>query len=118
MIRRKNECTIDNREHMRGGDGTVIITNLIGSKEELNNNGRLFGRITLNPGCSIGTHPHEGESELFYILTGTGIYNDNGTEVTVSAGDVTICAPGESHGIANRSDEVLELVALIINGGN
>ena len=118
MIRRKNEMVVEDVEHLREGEGTVHMTKLINVPEELCGKGRAYTRSILNPGCSIGTHPHEGESELFYILTGTGIYNDNGTEVTVSAGDVTICAPGESHGIANRSDEVLELVALIINGGN
>lgn len=115
MIRRKSDCGVELREHMRGGDGTVIITNFVLSNAELCESGRLFGRITLNPGCSIGAHPHEGESELFYILKGNGVYDDNGTMVPVSEGDVTICAPGESHGIANRSDEVLELIAVIIN---
>lgn len=114
MIRRKEECSIEHREHMRGGDGTVIITNFVNGTAELNESGRLFGRITLESGCSIGSHPHENESEIFYILTGTGEYDDNGTIVTVQAGDVTICSPGESHGIANRGEEVLELIAVII----
>ena len=54
MIRRANECNVEYREHMRDGDGTVQITNFIAGPEELNEKGRLFARITLNPGCSIG----------------------------------------------------------------
>ena len=114
MIRKANECKVEYREHMRDGDGTVQITNLIASNEELYNKGRMFGVITLNPGCSIGTHTHTGDSELFYILKGTAEYNDNGTIVEVSAGDVTICPEGTSHGIANKTDEVVELVAVIV----
>lgn len=113
MIRKQNECTVEHREHMRDGDGTVILTHFISGPEELNNKGRLFSKITLNPGCSIGFHMHEKDAELFYILKGTAEYNDNGTICTVTAGDVTICPPGEGHGIANRSDEVVEFVAVI-----
>ena len=41
-------------------------------------------------------------------------YNDNGVIRTVTAGDVTICPTGESHGIANKTDEVVELAAVIV----
>lgn len=115
MIRRAAECKVDYKEHMREGDGTVQLTSLIGSSAELNEKGRLFSVITLKSGCSIGYHVHEGESELFYIMKGTAVYSDNGTEVTVSAGDVTICPPGTGHGIANRGEETVELVALILH---
>ena len=114
MVRRESECKVEYREHMRDGDGTVKLTSFIEGPQELCEKGRLFSRIVLEPGCSIGYHVHEGDSELFYFLKGTGIYNDNGTEVEVKAGDVAICPPGTGHGIANRSDEVLELVAVIV----
>jgi len=32
----------------------------------------------------------------------------------VKAGDVTICPTGQGHGIANKTDEVVELVAVIV----
>ena len=114
MIRRKEECREEFREHMRGGDGTVRLLNLIGSADELNNKGRLFSRLTLNPGCSIGYHTHEEDAELFYILKGTAEYSDNGEIRTVTEGDVTVCPPGTGHGIANRTDEPVEFIALIL----
>ena len=114
MVRRANECSVKVNENMRGGDGSVKLKNLISGPEELLDKGRLFSVITLEPGCSIGYHVHEKESELFYILRGSAAYNDNGEEVQVSAGDVTIVEPGKGHGIANRSDEVCELVAIIL----
>ena len=114
MIRRENECKIEYREHMRDGEGTVQITNFINDPSELTNKGRLFAKITLNPGCSIGYHVHDHDSELFYILKGTAEYSDNGTICEVKAGDVTVCPVGEGHGIANKTDEVVELVAVIV----
>ncbi len=114
MIRKAEDCKIEYREHMRDGDGTVKITNLIAANEELNDKGRLFGKITLEPGCSIGYHVHENDAELFYILKGTAEYSDNGQIRTVSAGDVTICPTGTGHGIANKTQETVELVAVIV----
>lgn len=114
MIRKNNECSIEYREHMRDGDGTVEITNFISSPEELNGKGRLFARLTLKPGVSIGYHVHENDSELFYIMSGTAEYNDNGTLVEVKAGDVTVCPAGTGHGIANKGSETVELAAVIV----
>lgn len=114
MIRKAEECKVEYREHMRDGNGTVQITNLIASNAELNDKGRLFGKITLNPGCSIGYHVHEKDSELFYILKGTAKYMDGDTEKVVTAGDVTVCPAGTGHSIANDTDEVVELVAVIV----
>ena len=114
MIRRQNECKVEYREHMRDGDGTVELTSFIAGPEELNGKGRLFSKITLKPGCSIGFHIHDKDAELFYILKGNAEYNDNGTIVPVSAGDVTICPTGTGHGIANRTDETVELVAVLV----
>ena len=114
MIRKSEDCAIEYREHMRDGDGTVQLTSFIAGPEDLNNKGRLFSKITLKPGCSIGFHTHDTDAELFYIMKGTAEYNDNGTLVTVSAGDVTICPTGAGHGIANHTEETVELVAVIV----
>jgi quercetin dioxygenase-like cupin family protein len=114
MIRKPEEFRIEYKEHMRDGDGTVQLTHFITGPEELNDKGRLFAKITLNPGCSIGYHVHEGDAELFYILKGTAEYNDAGEIRTVTAGDVTVCPTGTGHGIANKTDEVVELVAVIV----
>lgn len=113
MIKRKEEFTPELREHMRGGDGTVEITNFV-TEKELYNKGRLFGTIRLAPGCGIGYHVHEKDSELFYILKGTAVYTDGDEEKTVAAGDVTITPAGTGHAIRNESGEDVLLVALIV----
>ena len=114
MIRKADECKVEYREHMRGGEGTVEITNFISGSAELYEKGRLFSKITLKPGTGIGYHVHETDSELFYFLNGPLEYNDNGTVVTVNAGDVAICPAGTGHAVTNNTDETKELVALIV----
>ena len=56
MIRKASDCKVEYKEHMRGGDGTVKLTSFIGSDADLNGKGRLFSKITLEPGCGIGFH--------------------------------------------------------------
>ena len=114
MIRKADEFRIEYKEHMRDGDGTVQLTHFITGPEELEDKGRLFAKITLNPGCSIGYHVHEKDAELFYILKGTATYSDNGTIVTLHPGDVAICETGHGHSIANQGTEDLEFIALIV----
>ena len=113
MIRKAADCKKEYREHMRDGNGTVEITNFA-TPAELNDKGRLFANITLKPGCSIGFHMHENESELFYLMKGEALYNDNGTEYPVTAGDVMICPAGTGHGVANNGTEDAELCAVIL----
>lgn len=113
MIRKATDCKKEFRENMRGGNGTVEITNFA-TPEELNNKGRLFANITLKPGCSIGYHVHEKDSELFYLMKGEARYNDNGVETIVSAGDVMLCPAGTGHAIANNGEEDVEICAVIV----
>ena len=113
MIIKANECKADARANMKGGDGTVVVTEFV-TAAELNNKGRLFANIHLDPGASIGYHVHEGESELFYVVRGEAVYNDNGTEYPLSVGDTAIVTAGNGHSVANRGTEPVDLIALIL----
>lgn len=113
MVRKAAECITEYREKMRDGNGTVELTNFA-SPAELNDKGRLFAKITLKPGCSIGYHVHEKDSELFYLMKGEVLYNDNGTEYSVTAGDVMICPAGCGHAVANNGSEEAELCAVVL----
>ena len=75
---------------------------------------KFFSHVYLNPGDEVKVHEHIGEYELYYILTGNGIYIDNGKESPVEKGYVTHCEAGNSHGLKNTGDTVLEFIALIV----
>ena len=75
---------------------------------------RLFSLIQVKPGEEVEYHMHVGESETFFILSGKGIYNDNGTNVDVVPGMVTFTPSGQGHAIKNTGDEMLTFIALIV----
>jgi mannose-6-phosphate isomerase-like protein (cupin superfamily) len=114
MIRRNEEKLIAVRDRPFGGDGQITVRNLLNGEEEMSHKGRVFAHTTLLPGCSIGYHIHTGESETYYIYSGIGEFNDNGTLKTVHTGDITYTPAEQGHGIKNIGNESLELIALIL----
>ncbi|MGN0467902.1 MAG: cupin domain-containing protein [Acutalibacteraceae bacterium] len=114
MIKRSEDMTKTVKVAMRGGDGQAVVTDIL-DKGEYKGSARLVGTILLKPGCSIGTHIHENEEEIFYVISGTADYNDNGTMKTLYKGDSCICLGGQSHSIANNDkNEDLTVFAVIL----
>ena len=98
---------------VQNGKGLIHMKDLT-DKEGLYNHGRLFAHVTVDPGCSIGDHPHDHETEFYYIIKGEGVFNDNGKEIVVRPGDICATGYGEVHGLENRGTEPVELIALIV----
>ncbi len=95
-----------------GGYGHVDIEHLL-SDEQKNGKTKMFARVIIPAGCSLGYHEHHGESETYYILKGEGEYNDNGVIKNVKAGDVTFTPSGHGHGLVNNTEQDIEFMALI-----
>ncbi|MBP7402013.1 MAG: cupin domain-containing protein [Clostridia bacterium] len=113
MIRKAEQMEYEIKESLRGGKGCVKMTTLL-SPGEFKGKARLVARITIGPGCSIGPHVHEGEEEIFYILSGEADFDDNGQARRLRAGDVCLTVGGERHSIANAGDVPLDLLATIL----
>ena len=114
MLRHESDMIFTPTDNVRGGNGTVEMTRLIAA-DEMYGKGRLFAKMVLKPGVSIGFHKHEGESEMFYITKGKGLYYDGDEKYEVFSGDLTIVYDNGSHGIENNAEEDLEFIALILN---
>ena len=113
MIRRNGTYPVDERFEMRGGKGTVRIEHLW-SKDELKGKTRLFAKLTLPPGASIGFHEHGGEEEIFVILQGKGRIQDGAEVAEVGVGDTILTGNGAGHAVESIGDVPLEMVAVIV----
>ncbi len=103
MKGRQQMMKVETIENMCGGKGHVIIKHILGEKE-LNGKCGLYAEVVIEPGCTLGYHEHHNESETYYILSGTGDYDDNGTVRPVKAGDITFTPDGCGHGLVNTGD--------------
>ncbi len=110
---RSGENRIEQVQGLKGGEGTIELRHFM-SIDELSGAGRLFAISVIKPHSSIGYHRHEGDLEAYYILTGRGLYNDNGDMYEVGPGDFLLCRDGESHSLTNTSDQDLEYIAAIL----
>lgn len=112
MIRKFTQMKQSTREHMRGGEKEVAVLDIMdkGTMEHC----RMFSRLTLKSGASIGEHQHTGETEYYWILKGEGIVTESDGEHKVEAGDVVVTGGGASHAIRNDGREDLVFLALII----
>ena len=107
------EKEVIHKENHAGGKGAITIEKVL-TVNELGEND-MFAKVTIPPGSSIGYHEHHGNTETYHILQGEALYNDNGTEMKISAGTTTYCPDGEGHGIENCAAEGdLVFMALII----
>lgn len=113
MIIRNEDRPTARAEGFKGGSG-YMISRAILPPEGLYGKGRLFSSCRLDKGCEVGWHVHQGDGETFCILSGEGVFNDNGRETTVRPGDVCFTGDGEGHSLRNEREEPLEYVALIL----
>ena len=113
MVRKNSDLNIETKPAPFRGTGKITVRNLLNGPDEMYNKGRVFAHTTVYPGSRIGLHMHKGASETYYILSGTGRYNDNGSIVDVHPGDVYFCEDGESHSI-EATNEPIEMIALIL----
>lgn len=112
MIRRKEELT-KVVGPVEGGKGEISRELLI-EGDQLKNKAKVFARLTVPSGASVGLHEHTQDYEVYYILSGNGKVLDNGEVVEVKAGDV-VYAIDTKHYIENCGEEDLVFLAVIVN---
>ena len=113
MVKKAAEMPTDVREQMRGGEGAVTLIHAF-SAEDWGSPTRLFSKITLPPGASVGFHVHEGEEEFYFFTAGEAEYSDNGATISVRAGDATLTKDGEGHSVKNTGSVPVEFIAAIV----
>lgn len=69
--------------------------------------------LSLEPGSSIGLHTHAGNSEIIYILSGTGKVLYDGQYETLTPGSCRYCPEGHEHSLINDSQGPLRVFAVV-----
>jgi quercetin dioxygenase-like cupin family protein len=111
MVKHETVTTVQN---LAGGKGEARLYHIL-DKEAIPF-GRMYAKVVLAPGSSVGWHKHSGETEPYYILKGTGTFVDNDESRTeVHTGDICTIEDNQYHSIENNSDEDLEFIGLIYN---
>ena len=111
MIRRLSDLPAEAKANIRGGEGQALD---VGRWEGGDRAGVVsLGRITREPGASIGEHAHPNTEYLYGIMEGRGMGLLNGERFPVGPGDLFLVKAGGSHGLINDSDEPLTFIGLL-----
>ena len=96
MIIDFNEIQEVANPQFKGGEGDTMFRTYNDGQNKI-----MCGR--LEPGCSIGYHSHETNSEIIYILGGAArcLYDDS--EGRLVPGQCHYCPKGHSHSLSNAS---------------
>ncbi len=113
MLTKKANLETVEKKNVYDGKNHIFSSTLI-EIPDWKGAGRAFHKVVVPPQGEIGYHVHEGDSESYYVLSGSGVYNDNGTKTKLSAGDLSFTPDGCGHGIYNDTDEDLVLLACIL----
>lgn len=105
--------TEDMKVELRTGEREGTLTRLV-DDALMHNKSKLFARITLKPGSKTPLHKHEGDFEVYYIVAGQAMVNDNGDLKPAKTGDIIFTDHGESHSMENIGETDLEFIALIL----
>lgn len=112
MIKRKEEYKIQTIS-AENDIGNFTFSHIF-SEDDRPSDINLMGVITIQQGEECGIHQHVGESDTYYIVSGTGEYEDNeGNRYILNPGDSACAYDGEKHAIKNVGNEPLVLVAVI-----
>lgn len=107
MMRTEIKCDL------RGGSGEIPTLHLLEADETMGKC-NLCSHMTLQPGVSIGEHPHNPDAEIYYCLKGELTVSDNGAEKVMHAGDIMFTGGGQTHWAKNLSNEPVEMLAIVI----
>lgn len=72
----------------------------------------IFGVVSFPPGSNPGTHVHQGEEEIIYVLSGRGETNVAGKIYPLEPGVGVFTEPGVEHGVKTLGNEPLVLVSV------
>ena len=112
MFQLSSDMTREVRHNVRGGSGDPEFCHLF-SREQLGGRLELLAAVTLQPGESIGVHPHVGNGEVYYLLSGSATVAEDGEERVLQPGDAEFCADGHTHAIRNHTDAPAVFLAVI-----
>ncbi|MCQ2607368.1 MAG: cupin domain-containing protein [Bacteroidales bacterium] len=94
--------------NFKGGEKSAIFQTFQDDKNKIM-------RIRLTPGASIGLHKHEGNSEIVYVLQGSGNVLYDGKNSPLSVGTLHYCPENHEHSISNTGTEDLIFLGIVPN---
>lgn len=106
-------------ENHRGGKGTTTFYHYLadyhapGKVVPPDDSITCVVLVELAVGGVIGEHTHSEDEEVYIILSGEGVYTEDGNETPVVPRDALMLQRGHSHGMRNTGNVPLVFYAVV-----
>jgi len=114
VARSRSMPAVEIRED-HGGVGAILFRRLFDSGD-WDGPTDFVDYTVVPPGSSVGIHGHDGNDEIYLIVSGEGTATLDGERYAVGAGDVLVTPSGHSHGLEN--DGTAPLVMFVVQVGH
>ncbi len=101
------EIAGETRTGSHGGVGAYFVRTLLDGVP--GSSFKYVRDLTLEPGATIGDHLHQGDDEVYFIITGTGVASVDGEERLLEAGTAILTRSGSRHSLRNTGTEPLRI---------
>ena len=114
MIFKRAEGKRERRDHFQSGTGGGYCTHALAPTEPIpGSRFHQVSRVELDPGAVIGEHLHTANEEVYLVLSGSGLFIDDGIEFEATPGDMLLTLRGHRHGLRNTGNEPLVFLAIV-----
>ena len=90
------------RDH--GGTGPIEFRRLL-TRSDFETPIDFVDYTIIPPGSSIGVHEHEGNDEIYFIVSGKPRIDVDGCERRIEGGGIAVVRSGQKHSLVNDTDE-------------
>ena len=108
-IRLSSESNRIIEKNCHNGEGSIVFREIF-KKDNFKSSIQFLHETEILPNSTIGYHKHEGNEEIYYIISGKGLMMVDNYEKEVGPGDAIITQSGSSHGLKNTGSTNLKIL--------
>jgi quercetin dioxygenase-like cupin family protein len=108
--------SIEHPEAIRPEEHAVFNPEKMGKATLFESERILVGLNSFEPGQEHKLHAHNGMDKVYQVLSGSGVFLLEGSEMAMSAGVMLVAPEGVPHGIRNTGGGQLVVLAILAPG--
>jgi len=115
MIFKVDSMQRERREVFAGGSGGGYCLHALSPAARIRNSRfHQVSRVELDIGAMIGEHVHASNEEIYWIISGSGVFRDDAIETAANPGDMLLTLKGHRHALRNTGSEPLVFLAVVV----
>lgn len=113
IVRGHDNVEEQSAENSHGGKGPYLVRTLM-EAVMFDTKIAYIRELLLPKGSSIGLHPHSGDEEIYYVVSGKGTMLVDNERCIVKSGDAILTKSGSKHGLINDTEDALKIFVICV----